>query len=173
MNSVFVNRIIRACKLETTLYEEVEADKSATLQAALVVVLSSLAAGVGALSLGASNFLMAPILSLISWYVWAYLIYFIGAKLFPEPNTKADHGQLLRTIGFSSAPGLIRVFGFTPDLMSITFIGGGIWMLVAMVIAVRQALDYQSTWRAIGVVVIGFLVQAIVLIMLIRIFGPT
>ena len=172
MNSIFVNRIIRACKLDVSLYEEVEADKSATLQAALVVILSSLAAGVGALSLGASNFLMAPILSLISWYIWAYLIYFIGAKLFPEANTKADHGQLLRTIGFSSAPGLIRIFGFTPELMSITFIGGGIWMLIAMIVAVRQALDYQSTWRAIGVVVIGFLVQAIVFIMLIRIFGP-
>ncbi len=173
MNSVFINRIIRACKLDVSLYEEVEADKSATFQAALVVVLSSLAAGVGALSLGASNFLMAPILSLISWYIWAYLIYLIGAKLFPETNTKADHGQLLRTIGFSSAPGLIRIFGFTPELMSITFIGGGIWMLIAMVIAVRQALDYESTWRAIGVVVIGFLVQAIVLIMLLRIFGPS
>ncbi len=172
MNSVFVNRIIRACNLDVSLYEEVEADKSATIQAALVVVLSSLAAGVGAISLGASNFLMAPVLSLISWYIWAYLIYFIGAKLFPEPNTKADHGQLLRTIGFSSAPGLIRIFGFTPELMSITFLGAGVWMLVAMVIAVRQALDYQSTWRAIGVVVIGFLVQAIILIMILRIFGP-
>jgi len=172
MDSIFVNRIIRACKLDISLYEEVEADNSATFQAALVVVLSSLAAGVGALSLGASNFLMAPILSLVSWYVWAYLIYIIGAKLFPEPNTKADHGQLLRTIGFSSAPGLIRVFGFTPELMSITFIGAGIWMFIAMIIAVRQALDYQSTWRAVGVVVIGFLVQAIVLVMLMRAFGP-
>ena len=169
MESKFVNRIIRASKLDVSLYEEVEADKTATIQAGLVVVLSSLAAGVGALSLGASNFLMAPILSLVSWYIWAYLIYFIGVKLFPEPNTKADHGELLRTIGFSSAPGLIRVFGFTPDLMSITFIGAGIWMLVAMVIAVRQALDYQSTWRAIGVVVIGFLVQAIVLVIVLRI----
>ena len=171
MQSVFINRMLRACKLDISLYEEVEADESATLQAAIVVVLSSLAAGIGALSLGASNFIMAPILSLVSWYIWAYLIYFIGAKLFPEPTTQADHGQLLRTIGFSSAPGIIRVFGFTPDLMSITFIGSGIWMLVAMVIAVRQALDYQSTWRAIGVVVIGFLVQAIVLIMILRIFG--
>ena len=155
MNSIFVNRIIRACKLDISLYEEVEADQSATFQAALVVVLSSIAAGIGAISLGASNFLMAPLLSLVSWYIWAYLIYFIGAKLFPE----------------SSAPGLIRIFGFTPELMSITFIGSGIWMLVAMIVAVRQALDYQSTWRAIGVVVIGFLVQAIVLIMIIRIFG--
>tara|TARA_B100001750_G_scaffold152352_1_gene122087 strand:+ start:53 stop:574 length:522 start_codon:yes stop_codon:yes gene_type:complete len=172
MNSQYVNRIIRACKLDVSLYEEVEADNSATLQAASVVVLSSLAAGIGSISMGASNLIMAPLLSLISWYIWAYLIYLIGAKLFPEVNTKADHGQLLRTIGFSSAPGLIRIFGFTPELMSITFIGAGIWMLVAMVIAVRQALDYQSTWRAIGVVVIGFLVQAIILIVLLRIFGP-
>ena len=172
MNSQYVNRIIRACKLDVSLYEEVEADNSATLQAASVVVLSSLAAGIGSISMGASNLIMAPLLSLISWYIWAYLIYLIGAKLFPEVNTKADHGQLLSTIGFSSAPGLIRIIGFTPELMSITFIGAGIWMLVAMVIAVRQALDYQSTWRAIGVVVIGFLVQAIILIVLLRIFGP-
>ena len=172
MNSIFVNRIIRACKLDISLYEEVEADKSATFQAALVVVLSSLAAGVGAMSLGASNFLMAPILSLVSWYVWAYIIYFVGVKLFPEPSTKSDHGELLRTIGFSSAPGLIRVFGFTPELMSFTFIGAAIWMLVAMVVAVRQALDYQSTWRAIGVVVIGFLIQAVFLMFLLRLFGP-
>ena len=173
MNSQYVNRIIRACKLDVSLYEEVEADKSATYQAAGVVVLSSLAAGVGAISLGASNFLMAPLLSLVSWYVWAYIIYFIGAKLFPEPTTKADHGELLRTIGFSSAPGLIRVFGFTPELMSITFIGAAIWMLVAMIIAVRQALDYQSTWRAVGVVVIGFLAQAIFLVIILRLFGPS
>ena len=172
MNSTFIKRIIRACKLDVSLYEEVEADKSATFQAALVVVLSSIAAGIGAISLGASNFLMAPLLSLASWYIWAYLIYFIGARLFPEKNTEADHGQLLRTIGFSSAPGLIRIIGFTPELMSITFIGSGIWMMVAMVIAVRQALDYESTWRAIGVVVIGFLVQAIILIMILRIIGP-
>ena len=201
MNSQFLDRMIRASKLDVSLYEEVEADQSTviikppiiidtafstnlsskfkiianktTLQAAGVVVLSSLAAGVGAISLGASNFLMAPLLSLVSWYIWAYLIYLIGAKLFPEPTTNSDHGELLRTIGFSSAPGLIRVFGFTPELMSITFIGAAIWMLVAMIIAVRQALDYQSTWRAIGVVVIGFLTQAIFLVMILRLFGPS
>ena len=149
MNSVFVNRIIRACKLDVSLYEEVEADKSATLQAALVVILSSLAAGVGAIHLGASNFLLGPLVSLASWYFWAFLIYIVGTKLFPDKQTKSDHGELLRTIGFSSAPGLIRVFGFTPELMSITFIGAGIWMLVAMIVAVRQALDYQSTWLSL------------------------
>ena len=170
MNTQYINRIIGACKLDVNLYEEVEADKSATLQAAGVVVLSSLAAGVGALSLGTSNFLMAPLLALVSWFVWAYLVYFIGVKFFPEPTTEADHGQLLRTIGFSSAPGLIRVFGIIPSLMNIAFIAAAIWMLVAMVIAVRQALDYKSTWRAVGVVVTAFLVQSIILVMILKLF---
>ena len=172
MINLFISRIFRAIKIDIELFEEVEKDKKATFQAGSVVVLSSLAAGVGSIHLGASNFLIAPALSLLSWYVWAYIIYFVGVKLFGDNKTKSNHGELLRTIGFSSAPGLIRIFGFTPELMSITFIGAGIWMLVAMVIAVRQALDYQSTWRAIGVVVIGFLVQAIILIVLLRIFGP-
>ena len=173
MKSSFLNRIYRAIKIDPNLYEEVENDKSATIQAASVVILSSLAAGIGAIHLGVSNFILGPFLSLVSWYFWAFLIFIVGTKLFPDNETKSDHGELLRTIGFSSAPGLIRVFGFTPELMSITFIGAGIWMLVAMIVAVRQALDYQSTWRAIGVVVIGFLVQAIFLIMVLRIFGPS
>ena len=124
----------------------------------------------GALSLGTFNFLMAPLLALLSWFVWAYLVYFIGVKFFPEPTTEADHGQLLRTIGFSSAPGLIRVFGLIPNLMSIAFIAAAIWMLVAMVIAVRQALDYKSTWRAVGVVVTAFLIQSVVLFMMLKLF---
>ena len=170
MNSQYINRIIRACKLDVNLYEEVEADKSATLQAAGVVVLSSLAAGIGASSLGTFNFLMAPLLSLVSWFAWAYIVYFIGVKFFPEPSTDADHGQLLRTIGFSSAPGLIRVFGIFPNLMTLAFVAAAIWMLVAMVIAVRQALDYKSTWRAAGVVVTSFLIQSVVLFIMLKLF---
>ena len=170
MNSQYVNRIIRACKLDVNLYEEVEADKSATFQAAGVVVLSSLAAGVGALSLGTFNFLMAPLLSLVSWFVWAYLVYFIGVKFFPEPTTEADHGQLLRTIGFSSAPGLIRVFGVTPDLMTVTFIGSAFWMLACMVVAVKSALDYESLWKALGVVIVAWLFQAFFLFLVIILF---
>ena len=165
-----INRIFRAIKIDVELYEEVERDKSATIQAGLVVVLSSMAAGVGALQLGASNFLLAPIFSLISWYVWAYIIYFVGVKLFPEKNTKSNHGELLRTIGFSSAPGLIRVFGITPDLMAVTFIGSAFWMLACMVVGVRAALDYKSLWRALGVVIVAWLFQAILLFTILILF---
>ena len=170
MNSIFVNRIIRACKLDISLYEEVEADQSATIQAAIVVVLSSIAAGIGAISLGASNFLVAPALSLLSWYVWAYVIYFVGVKLFGGTKTKSNHGELLRTIGFSSAPGLIRVFGVTPELMTVTFIGSAFWMLACMVVAVKAALDYDSLWKAFGVVVVSWLFQAFFLFLVIVLF---
>ena len=164
------DRIFRAIKIDVELYEEVERDKSATIQAGLVVVLSSMAAGVGALQLGASNFLLPPIFSLISWYVWAYIIYFVGVKLFPEKNTKSNHGELLRTIGFSSAPGLLRVFGVTPDLMAVTFIGSAFWMLACMVVGVRAALDYKSLWRALGVVIVAWLFQAILLFTILILF---
>ena len=79
------------------------------------------------------------------------------------PETKADYGELLRTIGFSSSPGLIRVLGIIPGLANFIFMIAGIWMLIAMVIAVRQALDYTSTMRAVGVCIIGWIIQAIVL----------
>ena len=168
----FSNRIIRAAKLDVTLYEEVEADKSALGQAMGVVVLSSIAAGIGSTSkAGLFGMLMMVLIALVGWYIWAYLTYFIGTKLLPEPQTKADHGELLRTIGFSSSPGLIRVLGIIPGMQSIVFPIAAIWMLVAMVIAVRQALDYSSTLRAIGVCLIGWIIQMVLFVLLFYMFG--
>jgi len=166
MISTFFNRIFRAINIEIDIYEEVKKDTSATLQAGIVVVLSSLAAGVGALQIGASNFLLAPVISLLSWYILALILYFVGVKLFGGSKTKSNHGEILRTIGFSSAPGLIRVFGVTPDLMKITFIGSQIWMLACMVVAVYSVLNYGSLWKAFGVVIIASLFQAFFLLLI-------
>ena len=91
------------------------------------------------------------------------MTYFIGTKLLPEPQTSADVGELLRTIGFSSAPGLIRVFGLIPGLGITVNLITTVWMLVAIVIAVRQALDYHSTYRAIGVCLLGWIAQAVII----------
>ena len=166
------DRMIRAAKLDVDLYEEVEADQGALHQAMLVVVLSSVAAGIGSFGQGGlGGVLLGTIVAIAGWYTWAYLTYFIGTRLLPEPQTKADHGELLRTIGFSSAPGLIRVLGVIPWLTEIVFLVASIWMLVAMVIAVRQALDYESTWRAVGVCVIGWIVQAAFLVFLFAFLG--
>ena len=168
----FWDRIIRAAKLDVDLYEEVEADKGAMGQAMGVVVLSSVAAGVGTIARGGlGGMLIGTIIALVGWYVWAYITYIIGTKLLPEPQTKADYGELLRTIGFSSSPGLIRVLSIIPGLGSVVFLVASIWMLVAMIIAVRQALDYESTLRAVGVCVIGWIIQALILMLLFSILG--
>ncbi len=163
-----VDRMVRAAKLDAQLYEEVEADKGALGQAMAVVVLASVAGGVGSGRLGGlSGILIGTLGTLIAWFIWAALTYFIGTKILPEPTTRADVGELLRTTGFSSSPGLIRVLGLVPGIAGIVFFVSGIWMLIAMVIAVRQALDYRSTFRAVGVCVIGWIVQVVALLLLV------
>jgi hypothetical protein len=168
----FKNRIIRAAKLDANLYEEVEADKGALGQAMSVVVLSSVAAGVGNIgNVGFTGILVGTIIALIGWYFWACLTYFIGTRFLSEPQTKADVGELLRTIGFSSSPGLIRVLGIIPGVAAPVHLVAQVWMLVAMIIAVRQALDYTSTLRAVGVCIIGWIIQMLVLMLLFSILG--
>ena len=156
------SRIIRAMKLDVDLYEEVENNPSFTGQAAVVVVLSSVAAGIGSAGQGGLlGLAIGAVMALLGWYVWAFITYFVGTRILPEPQTHADHGQLLRTLGFASAPGLICVLGILPGLTEIVFLIAGIWMLIATVVAVRQALDYNSTLRAIGVCLIGWVIQLI------------
>ena len=174
MMNIFTDRIIRAAKFDVNLYEEVEADKDAMPQAMGVVVLSSLASGVGSIgNLGLGGILLGTLAALGGWYIWAWLTYFIGTRFLAEPQTEADLGQLLRTTGFSSSPGLIRVFGIIPGLGTVVFAVASIWMLIAMVIAVRQALDYTSTFRAVGVCVIGWIIQTVILLLLFSLLGGT
>jgi len=170
----YLLRIIRAARLESAVYEEVEADRSATWQALGLVLLSGLAAGIG--MLGHSNsvpfVLVNIVVALLGWVIWAAMTYWIGTRIMPEPQTQSDMGELLRTTGFASGPGLIRVFGALPDVIEplhkLLYLIASIWMLVAMVIAVRQALDYSSTWRAVGVCLIGWTIQAVILVVTIR-----
>lgn len=169
MISLFLRRVYRSIKIDPEVYDEVQKDKNATLSAAIVVIISSSAAGIVAKQLGMGNFFLAPLLSLVSWFLWAYIIYFVGVKLFPDPKTKTTYTALLRSIGFSSAPGIIRVLSFNPDLMYVTFIGSAFWMLACMVVAVKQTLNFRSLWKAFGVVVIAWLIQAFALISILAI----
>ena len=161
------DRMIRAAKLDIHLYEEVEADQQALGQAMTAVILSSVAAGVATLSsAGVSGLFWGTFAALAGWFIWAFLTYFIGTRILPEPQTRSNVGELLRTTGFSSSPGVLRVLGVVPGLGSLVFFVAAVWMLVAMVIAVRQALDYRSTGRAVGVCVLGWIVLVVVTLLL-------
>lgn len=168
--NVFADRMLRAAKLDARLFEEVERDPATGMQAAGVVVLASVAFGLGT-GRGLAGLVFGAIAAAVGWYVWSYITYFIGTRLLPEPGTRADHGELLRTIGFANAPGVISVLGIIPVLRGIAIPAAQIWMLIAAVVAIRSALDYRSTLRAVGVVVIGWIVRAVLLILVSAFFG--
>jgi hypothetical protein len=160
MTNTFLQRLIGAAALDSAIYEEVEADSGATVQALSVIVLSNLAAGVGARGLGGTTLLTAAffaMIALMAWGAWALLALQIGSRILPESETSVDLGEMLRTTGFAAAPGILRVFGILPGVTIPVFVITAIWMLAAMVVAIRQALDYRSTARAIAVCVVGWI----------------
>jgi hypothetical protein len=172
----FVMRLIGAISLDVPVYEEIEADRAGTGQALAVVLLSSLATGVGARGFGditINGVLFFSMGALLGWMAWALVTFEVGYRLMPQPQTRADVGELLRTTGFATAPGLFRVFGIMPGATWPVFAATSIWMLVAMVVAVRQALDYTSTARAVAVCVLGWALAVAISLVLGLLFGPT
>ncbi len=159
-----LRRMIGAATLNVRVYEEVEADRSATLQAFGVVVLVALVSGIGFLgSGGVRGLIVGIIIALVGWGVWALITYWIGTTLLRTRQTQANWGQLLRTMGFAQTPGVLRIFGLIPVIGPVIFFAVSLWQFVATVVAVRQALDYRSTWRAVAVVLIGFIPYALFL----------
>ena len=156
-----IGRMIRAARLDPRLYAEVEADDTATSQAAIVVLLAALAGGVN-VPTQPGLILLGGVMALVSWYLFSYLIYFVGGRLLPEPQTKANFRAILRAIGFAYAPGVVRLLGIIPELQAPVLFVAFVWMLVATITAVRHALSYSSSWRAIGVCAIPLLGQLIV-----------
>lgn len=172
----FVMRLIGAISLDPPIYEEVEADRGATGQALLVVLLSSIATGIGARGFAETTFggvLFFSGVALLGWMAWALVAFEIGYRLMPQPQTRADVGELLRTTGFATTPGLFRVFGIMPGASVPVFIATSVWMLIAMIVAVRQALDYTSTGRAVAVCVLGWILALTMSVVLGLLFGPT
>jgi hypothetical protein len=168
----FQERLIRAFKLDPTLYRELKDDEASTDQAGLVVVLAALAAGIGNLTTGGlSGIAVGTLLALAGWYVWAYLCYAIGTHFLGEAHTRATHATLLRTLGFASAPGMLRILSFNSALFLPVNLIAGLWMLVAMVIAVQQAFAFSTVWRAIAVCVTGWAIQLLLLLMLLAFVG--
>src|SRR5437899_1152636 len=139
--ATLTERMLGAALLERTTYEEVERDRTATAQALGVVVLSSVAAGIG-LGAGLRGLIINTVASIVLWAIWAALVYAIGTRLLPEQDTHADWGEVARTVGFAQAPGLLRVFGIVPVLGHFVRAATHVWVLIATVVAARQALHH-------------------------------
>lgn len=177
MYSTFIRRLVGAAMLDSATYEEVEADSRALPQAIAVIVLSSVAAGIGARGMAGAREVVGfvvttTILALLAWTAWAFLMYQIGARLWPGPATQVDRGQLLRTLGFAAAPGLVQVFGMLTPATTPIFALAGIWTLASSVVAVRQALDYDSLARAVAVCAFGWVLALSMAFVFGLVFSP-
>ncbi|MEE8347233.1 MAG: YIP1 family protein [Dehalococcoidia bacterium] len=156
-----IDRMIRAARLDPQVYEEVEHDQSATGQAMLVVVLAAIAAGIGALSGGILALVVGVIAALVGWAVYALVAYWVGTNFFKGPHTEATWGQLLRTLGFASSPRLLLILTVIPAVGFFLGFVVFLWMLATTVVAIRQALDFD-TGRAIATAVVSWLALLVV-----------
>lgn len=160
-----INRIIGVLTLNVNTYEEIEADKNATIQSFSIVILSSIVTAIilkPDTGFSLPNFISAIIIGIFLWGLWALVTMFVGTKLLPTQETSSNWGELARTTGYAQAPKLFSIFALIPILTTIVLFIVGVWNLITMIIAIRQALDYTSTWRAVFVVLIGFLPYAII-----------
>jgi hypothetical protein len=158
-DAMLVERMQRAARLDVTLYNEVEHDDDATQEAIYVVAIYAVASGIGTLigspgqTQGLIGFASEILTTLLNWVIWSYVTYFIGTRFF---NGTATPGEMMRTLGYAMSPGVFNVLGFIPCVGSLIRLAVFVWILVAGVVAVREALDLQTP-QALWTVGIGWL----------------
>lgn len=150
-----VDRMRGAAMLDVATYEEVEHDNDATGQAAVVVIIVAICTALGAIWRGGPSIIAGPISAILGWLLWSAVTYLIGDKLL---GGTATWGELLRTIGFAQAPGVLMIFGIIPILGGLVRAVVAIWLLFTGVVAIRQALDF-STGKAILTALLGWIVM--------------
>ncbi len=171
--STFVRRVIGAATLRASAYEDVEADRSALGQALLVVLLSSVAAGVGIGRAQPDAIIAITFIALVSWLAWAAIVFQIGGRLLPEPATRVDFAEMLRTVGFAAAPGVVQILAAIQGWSAGVLVVSWAWMIAAMVVAVRQALDYRRLSHTLAVCVIAAAVALGMAVLLSVLLTPT
>lgn len=159
----YFQRLQKAIMLDVSFYEEVENDKKFTDQAMMTVVLVSIVQGLMIAGFAPIALVQGILGSLVRFIIWAFFIAFVGTRILPEPETKSNTGELIRTLGFAYAPGLLVIFKVLPFISSFVDPIVVILQLAAMTIAVRQALDFNSTVRAVGVCIVAFLLMIVAL----------
>ncbi len=165
-----IGRMLGAARLNTDTFEEVERDSGATIQALLVVILVAIASGIGGILSGDATILdgllFGVIRGIVGWVVWALLALLVGTTILKTADTHADWGQVARGTGFAQTPGIFNILVFIPIAGGIILILSLIWQLAAMVVAIRQSLDYTSTWRAFFVILIAAIPAFIVILLI-------
>jgi hypothetical protein len=170
----FGERVVGALKLEPRAFEDVERDTTAISQAVGVIALAAVSSGIGNVWYGGiAGIVLGVITSLIGYVLWAVVVWLVGTKVMPDPGTNADFQQTFRVLGFAAAPGVLGVVTIIPILGWLLMFLIWMWSIAAMVVAVKEVLDYTDTFKAVIVVIIGFVVNLVVTMILGAMFVGT
>jgi hypothetical protein len=157
----FINIIFRSIKLDKSLYSDNKNFTEASIYfAGLIMILDGIAGAVAANTVIKTAVAMSGLTAILTWFVWAVFIFVIGVKIFPDKQTKVPFKKVLTAVGFAHAPGLLRFFAVTPDLMIPIIFLTQFWIFAALIIATKQILNLKSNFKSFGIVFLSFLIIA-------------
>ena len=157
----FLNIIVRSIKLDKTLYKDNKNFGDAAIYyAGLIMILDGLAGAVAANTVIKTAIAMSGLTAIITWFVWALFIFVVGVKLFPDRETKVAFKKILIGVGFAHAPGILRFFAVTPDLMVPIIFLTQFWIFAGLIISTKQILNLKSNFKSFGIVFLSFLIIA-------------
>ena len=161
MFAEFLNIIFKSIKLDKTLYSDNRNFGEAAIYfAGLIMILDGVAGAVAANTIVKTAIGMSGLTAILTWLVWSIFIYVIGVKLFPDKQTKIPFKKVLIAVGFAHAPGLIRFFAVTPELMIPIIFLTQFWIFAGLIISTKQILNLKSSFKAFGIVFMSFLIIA-------------
>ena len=161
MFAEFLNIIFKSIKLDKSLYRDNKNFGEASIYfAGLIMILDGIAGAIAANTIIKTAIAMSGLTAIITWLVWAIFIYVIGVKLFPDKQTKVPFKKVLTAVGFAHAPGLLRFFAVTPNLMIPIIFLTQFWIFAALIISTKEVLNIKSNFKSFGIVLLSFLIIA-------------
>jgi len=158
----FLNIVVRSIKLDKTLYKDNKNFGEAAIYfSGLIMILDGVAGAVAANTLIKTAIAMSGLTAILTWFVWSLFIFVVGVKLFPDKDTKATFKKILIGVGYAHAPGILRFFAITPDLMIPIIFLTQFWIFAGLIISTKQILNLKSNFKSFGVVFLSFLIIAI------------
>ena len=157
----FLNIIFKSIKLDKTLYSDNKNFGEAAIYfAGLIMILDGIAGAIAANTIVKTAVALSGLTAILTWFIWAVFIYVIGVKLFPDKQTKVPFKKVLTSVGFAHAPGLIRFFAVTPEMMVPIIFLTQLWIFAALIISTKQVLNLKSNLKSFGIVFLSFLIIA-------------
>ena len=158
----FLSIILKSIKLDKTLYSDSKNFGEASVYfAGIIMILDGIAGAVAANTVFKTAVAMSGVTAILTWFVWAILIFVIGVKLFPDKNSKVPFKKILIAVGFAHAPGLLRFFAITPTMVMPIIFFTQLWIFASLIICTREVLQLKSNFKSFGIIFLSFLILAI------------